>query len=269
MNPVIVQQGTGPIILGQPHGGTLVPVDILARLNDRGRALTDTDWHINRLYNGLLADATVVQATFHRYVIDANRDPAGGSLYPGQNTTGLCPVTDFDGLPIWDKPPDAVDIDARRLQFHAPYHAALAAEVARVKALHGVAIVFDCHSIRSNIPFLFPGQLPVFNIGTNDGSTCANAVADAVFGPCFASADTVLNGRFKGGWTTRHYGVPAQSTHAIQMEIAQRAYLDTESAPWDYAPAKADRLRETLAECLHALDRLARSGQLTNGAPNA
>ena len=263
MRPVEVWQGAGPIILGQPHGGTFVPTDILARLNDRGRQLTDTDWHINRLYDGLLTDMTVVQATFHRYVIDANRDPLGGLLYPGQNSTSLCPTTDFDGLPIWDQPPDAAEIDQRRGQFHAPYHAALAAEVARVKAVHGVAVLFDCHSIRSQIPFLFAGPLPLYNIGTNDGATCAPAVADAVFARCSAAGDAVLNGRFKGGWTTRHYGHPAQNVHAIQMEIAQNGYLDTESAPWAYAPAKADQMRDTLSNCLNALDRLARSGHLT------
>lgn len=269
MNPVLIEQGDSPIILGQPHGGTFVPDAIKARLNDRGQELTDTDWHINRLYKALLPGVTVVQATFHRYVIDANRDPAGASLYPGQNTTGLCPTTDFDGRPIWSQIPDATATEARRQQFHAPYHAALAAEVARVKTLHGVAIVFDCHSIRSHIPFLFSGQLPQFNIGTNDAATCATAVSDAVSAPCFAAADTVLNGRFKGGWTSRHYGTPAQNVHAIQLEIAQRAYLDIESAPWTYATAKAATLRDTLSLCLSNLDRLARSGQLTQGGTHA
>ena len=269
MNPVLVDQGDSPIILGQPHGGTFVPDIIKAQFNDRGRELTDTDWHINRLYAGLLPGVTVVQATFHRYVIDANRDPAGKSLYPGQNTTGLCPTTDFDGRPIWTQTPDAAEIEARRLQFHAPYHAALAAEVARVKALHGVAILFDCHSIRSHIPFLFAGQLPLFNIGTNDAASCATAVSNVVFAPCFAAAETVLNGRFKGGWTTRHYGTPAQNVHAIQLEIAQRGYLDTEPAPWAYAPAKAAILRDTLSHCLSNLDRLARSGQLIYGGSHA
>lgn len=269
MTTVEVLVGDGPVILGQPHGGTFVPDDIMARLNDRGRALTDTDWHINRLYDGLLAGATVVQATFHRYVIDANRDPAGASLYPGQNTTGLCPLTDFDGLPIWGDPPDEAEIVRRRQQFHAPYHAALAAEVARAKALHGVAVVFDCHSIRSRIPFLFRGQLPLFNIGTNDGVTCANAVAGAVFAPCFAAADTVLNRRFKGGWTTRHYGAPTQNIHAIQLEIAQRGYLDTEFAPWAYDIAKSETLRKTLGTSLRQLDALARSGALTQDSPHA
>ena len=154
MTPVEVTRGDGPVILAQPHGGTFVPDDLWARLNGCGRELSDTDWHIGRLYDGLLPGATIVRATFHRYVIDANRDPGGASLYPGQNTTGLCPVTDFDGQPIWtegqDPSPD--EIADRRARFHTPYHAALAAEVERVRARHGVAVVYDCHSIRSVIP---------------------------------------------------------------------------------------------------------------------
>lgn len=256
MTPVKVSVGDGPIILGQPHGGTVVPDEIFARLNDRGRALTDTDWHINRLYDGLLPQLTVVQATFHRYVIDANRDPAGGSLYPGQTTTGLCPTTDFDGLPIWTEgqEPGAAEIEARIAQYHAPYHQAIAAQIDRIKALHGVAVIYDCHSIRSRIPFLFPGKLPVFNIGTNDGQTCARSISDIAHEFALSSPyGTVLNGRFKGGWTTRHYGHPAQRVHAIQMEIAQSAYLSAESAPWVYDVARAKRLRRWLTDILDVI----------------
>lgn len=267
MMPVVVTQGDSPVILGLPHGGTFVPDALLTRLNDRGRALSDTDWHIAQLYQGLLPGVTTVEATAHRYVIDANRDPAGASLYPGANTTSLCPTTDFDGLDIWTagQEPSADEIFARRTQYHAPYHAALAAEVERVKARHGVAIVYDCHSIRSTIPFLFPGLLPVLSIGTNDGQTCAPQVSMAVSAPCFATTpfNAVLNGRFKGGWTTRHYGHPETGVHAIQMELAQRAYLAAEAASWTYAPQIAAPLREVLAKILQSLDTLARSGALT------
>ena len=266
MTPVTISQGDGPVILGLPHGGTLVPDMLMARLNARGRALADTDWHIDQLYQGLLPGVTTVAATFHRYVIDANRDPAGVSLYPGANTTSLCPTTDFDGLDIWTagQEPGTDEIVARRAQFHAPYHDALAAQVDRVKARHGIAIVYDCHSIRSTIPFLFPGLLPVFSIGTNDGQTCAPQISTAVSAPCFAAKgfDAVLNGRFKGGWTTRHYGQPGQGVHAIQMELAQRAYLTEEAPPWSYSPQIAAPLRAVLAQILHALDTLARSGAL-------
>ncbi len=266
MNPVKVTQGSGPIILGMPHGGTYIPASLTNRLNARGSTLSDTDWHIAELYNGLLPDVTTVEATFHRYIIDANRDPAGASLYPGRNTTSLCPTTDFDGEPIWkmDEEPSSDEIAERTAQFHAPYHEALASEVARVKARHGVAVVYDCHSIRSNIPFLFEGQLPVFSIGTNDGLTCDKSVSDAVAAPCFAAPEfsSVLNGRFKGGWTTRHYGRPANGVHAIQMELAQRAYLTAEIAPWTYSASVAKPLRAILANILISLDIVARSGTL-------
>ena len=186
MKPFEVIQGDGPVILGQPHGGTYVPDAIMAAFNDNGCKLADTDWHITRLYDGLCPDATVVKANFHRYVIDANRDPAGQSLYPGQNTTGLCPLTDFDGEAIYlsGNEPDETEIAKRTQTWHRPYHQALEGEIARVQANHGYAIVFDCHSIRSRIPFLFDGDLPDFNIGTNGGETCAGSIERAALDIC-------------------------------------------------------------------------------------
>lgn len=256
-----LHQGTSPVILAFPHTGTDVPAEMWERLNDNGRILADTDWHIERLYDGLLPDVTTVRATFHRYVIDANRDPAGVSLYPGQNTTGLVPETDFDGKPIWKdgEAPTEADIAHRLANFHAPYHAAIAAEIERVKAIHGVAILYDCHSIRSLIPFLFEGRLPDFNIGTDMGRTCAKAIETATFEAC-AKAEgytSILNGRFKGGWTTRHYGRPETGVHAIQMELAQASHLSTEVPPFAYDEEKAARLRPHLKDILQRIEALA------------
>lgn len=257
MKPVDIFEGASPIILGQPHGGTFIPDDIRNSLNDTGKAIADTDWHITQLYDGLLEGATIVAANFHRYVIDANRDPTGQSLYPGQNTTGLCPFTDFDGLEIYrdGAEPDIDEIEARRKTYHEPYHAALAAQIVRVRQLHGIAILYDCHSIRSDIPYLFEGQLPVFNIGTNDGATCAPELEKIVADTCQAADgfDAVVNGRFRGGWTTRHYGKPETGVHAIQMELAQRTYMD-EVAPWNYREDLADQLRPHLAKLLQGLN---------------
>lgn len=269
MTPVEIHEGTSPVILGLPHTGTYVPNEIHARLNARGQELADTDWHIHTLYDGLLADATTVRATFHRYVIDANRGPDDASLYPGQNTTGLVPTTDFDGTPIWreGEEPDAAEIADRRARFHTPYHEALAAQIARVKAIHGVAILYDCHSIRSLIPFLFEGKLPDFNIGTNSGTTCALAIEATAVEVCSAAEgySSVLNGRFKGGWTTRHYGRPETGVHAIQMELAQSTHLAQETAPFAYDETKAARLRPHLATLLTRLERLALDGRLPKG----
>ncbi|TWI35944.1 N-formylglutamate deformylase [Paracoccus sulfuroxidans] len=253
-----VFQGDSPVILGLPHTGTFVPDAIRAKLNPRGQELADTDWHIEKLYDGLLPGATKVRALFHRYVIDANRGPDDASLYPGQNTTGLVPTTDFDGAPIWLEEPSEAEIAERKATYHAPYHAALAAEIERVKAKHGVAILYDCHSIRSHIPFLFEGTLPDFNIGTNLGATCDAAIEKAVFDIAAATGRThVLNGRFKGGWTTRHYGQPGQGVHAIQMELAQSSHLTTEAAPFAYDEAKAEAMRAPLRAILEALEALA------------
>lgn len=255
IGPVTVTRGDGPVVLGLPHSGTHVPAGIRATLNARGLVLSDTDWHVDRLYDGLLPGATTVAATFHRYVIDANRPPDGASLYPGQNTTGLVPLTDFDGENIWLDAPDAAEIERRRLAFHAPYHAALEAELRRVHAIHGFAVLYDCHSIRSNIPFLFDGTLPDFNIGTVEGTSCAPGLGEAVAGICRAAAgySTVVNGRFKGGWTTRHYGRPAQGYHAIQMELAQATHLETELPPYAYSLTKAARLRPVLTSILETV----------------
>jgi len=256
-----VKQGTSPVILGFPHTGTDVPADIWERLNDTGRLLADTDWHIHHLYDGLLDNPTVVRATFHRYVLDANRDPAGTSLYPGQNTTGLIPETDFDGKPIWKTgaEPTEADIAERLRTYHAPYHAALAAEIERVKAIHGVVVLYDCHSIRSHISFLFDGKLPDFNIGTDMGKTCDPAIEQATVAIAAAATgyDSILNGRFKGGWTTRLYGRPETGVHAIQMELAQSTHLTTEASPFAYDDAKADKLRIHLKSILTRIEEIA------------
>lgn len=258
MTPVLVERGEGPVVLGMPHVGTWLPPEVMARLNARGQILADTDWHVERLYAGLLPGATVVRATFHRYLIDANRPPEDESLYPGQNTTGLVPATDFDGEPIWLAPPDAAETAARRAGWHAPYHAALMAEMERVRALHGVAILYDCHSIRSHIPFLFPDTLPDLNIGTAGGTSCDPRIEAAARAICEGSGRSLaVNGRFKGGWTTRHYGRPAQGFHAIQMELAQSTHLAAEAPPFAYDEGKAARLRPVLADILQTLADLA------------
>lgn len=256
-----IVQGTSPVILAFPHTGIEIPPDVRERLNENGRLLADTDWHIHDLYSGLLPQVTTVRATFHRYVIDANRDPTGASLYPGQNTTGLIPETDFDGKPIWKPGEEPAEAETRyRLQhFHAPYHAALHAEIERVKQVHGVAVLYDCHSIRSLIPFLFEGRLPDFNIGTDMGRTCDPRIEAAAIEVARSARGytAILNGRFKGGWTTRHYGRPETGVHAIQMELSQISHLVTEEPPFAYDETKAEQLRLHLKEILTRIETVA------------
>ncbi|WP_033923189.1 N-formylglutamate deformylase [Sphingomonas sp. 37zxx] len=258
-----VTRADTPLILAMPHGGTALPT---GGFRSDWWARRDTDWHIADLYAGL-ADATIVATDISRSVIDVNRDPSGVSLYPGLATTDLCPITTFDGDALYgDTAPDAQEIAARRALYFDPYHAALAAEIARLRARHDRVVVYDCHSIRSRVPRLFDGDLPELNIGTNDGTTCASALRDAVAGIAAASGRShVVDGRFRGGWTTRHCGDPAHGVHAIQMETAIRAYLHepigavtSENWPPVFDPDHAARLRETLRLILSACLEFAR-----------
>jgi formiminoglutamase len=256
MNFIEKVQGDSPILLAFPHTGTDVPEEIWEKLNNNGKALSDTDWHIHKLYDGLVQNVSTIRTRIHRYVIDVNRDPSGASLYPGQNTTTLCPHTDFDGQPIWKHgcEPGLDEVEQRTQSYHQPYHDAIAEELSRIQMLHGYAILYDCHSIRSLIPFLFDGKLPDFNIGTNDGRSCSVRITNFVKHICDSAQDytTIVDGRFKGGWTTRHYGKPVEGLHAIQMELAQSTYM-TESAPWDYQENLAKKTRKYLGKILEGL----------------
>ena len=258
MKPV-VEVGSSPLLLAQPHGGVEIPASILSRLNAQGHARADTDWHISRLYANLIPDITIVSMPLHRYVIDANRDPSDQSLYPGQNTTSLCPTTTFDGEEIYlpGQEPSTDEIRNRQQLYHQPYHNALREQLDRLHQKHGYVILYDCHSIRSLVPYLFDGKLADFNIGTNSGNSCDARIATAVLDICMAAKDytSVNNGRFKGGWTTRHYGEPERGYHAIQMELAQCNYM-LEQAPWSYAEDKAGKLRVILSDILRHLSNI-------------
>ena len=251
-----LRRSDSPLILAFPHGGTDIPDDLLPDFRSRWWAIRDADWHIRALYDGL-ADATLIWTDISRSVIDCNRDPSGASLYPGQATTGLCPTETFDGEPLY-RDSAAPDVAARRDAWFTPYHAAIEAEIARLRALHPRVVLYDCHSIRSHVPRLFDGELPELNVGTDNGATCYPALSDAVVAQCTGRSH-ILNGRFRGGWTTRHYGQPDQGVHTIQMEIAMRAYLneprgepDEGNWPPAFDPARAAPLRTDLALVLAA-----------------
>jgi N-formylglutamate deformylase len=257
-----VRRGDAPLVVSIPHAGTLIPSDVEARLVSPWLARKDADWWMPELY-AFAADlgATVVRTGVSRTVIDANRDPSGVSLYPGQATTGLCPVDTFDGEPLYrvGQEPDEAEIAARRVTFFEPYHAALRAELDRLVAVHGKVVLYDAHSIRSRAPRLFDGELPQFNIGSHSGAACAPALTAAVEAACDATGlPRVTNGRFKGGWITRHYGQPEQGVHAVQMELACRGYIDEPSVltpdtwPTPFHAPRAASLQAALTDALKA-----------------
>jgi formiminoglutamase len=252
-----VTEGTSPLLLSIPHSGVEIPQSLAAGLVSPFLATCDTDWWVDRLYDfGATLGATIVRTALSRTVIDVNRDPSGQSLYPGQATTGLCPVTTFDGVPLYlpGMEPDAAAIAHRTREYFAPYHATLSAQLARLQTRHPHVVLYDCHSIRSLVPRLFAGELPQFNLGTNSAGSCDPRLRAAVAQACADSGSYhVVDGRFKGGYITRRYGRPAAAIHALQMELACRGYLaepDGELTPgnWPapYDPARANALRETL-----------------------
>jgi N-formylglutamate deformylase len=229
MSWLSVIKGEAPLIVSIPHAGAEIPSHMESRLVSPFLARIDTDWHVDELYDFAIAmGATVISTTISRSVIDVNRDPSGVSLYPGQPTTGLCPDTTFDGKPLYreGKKLEEEEIEDRRGRYFMPYHAALVGEIHRLKRDHERVVVYDAHAIRSRVPRLFEGELPVFNIGTNSGKSCDQELSAAVQAIAAASGQpTVANARFKGGYITRSSGRPERGVHAIQMELAMRAYL--------------------------------------------
>jgi formiminoglutamase len=255
-----VHRGVAPLLVAFPHGGIDL-AGLEARFVSPWLARRDADWWIADVYTFARdLGATTVATTISRSVIDCNRDPSGASLYPGAATTELVPTTTFDGEPLYaGAVPDEAEITGRRMAYFDPYHTALSAEIARLRRIHPRVVVYDAHSIRSRIARLFAGALPQFNIGTNGGRTCAPALESAIADVCAASGlGHVVNGRFKGGWTTRHYGRPETGVHAVQMELALRGYVAEPDrvdptnwpAPLDPAPAIAPTLRRVLDAAL-------------------
>jgi N-formylglutamate deformylase len=239
-----------------PHTGTYIPDTLARRMTAIARTVPDTDWHLERLYDFLDAlGASVLIATHSRYVVDLNRPPDNANLYPGQDTTGLCPVDTFYRQPIYapGEAPDDEEIADRVARYWTPYHAKLAKELERLKAGHGHALLWDAHSIFSVVPRFFEGTLPDFNLGTAEGRSCASGVGEAVLAVAARATGyrTVLNGRFKGGYITRRYGRPAENVHAFQLELSEATYME-ESAPFRFRDDLAARVRPHLRAMVEA-----------------
>ena len=252
-----LHRGTAPLLISLPHDGSAIPEALAARMTPEARRAPDTDWHVSRLYAFARAlGASILVPAYSRYVIDLNRPPDDVSLYPGQNTTGLCPLVRFSGDPVYlpGEAPTPEEIATRVEIWWRPYHDALREDLDRLRAAHGRVRLWEGHSIRGECPFLFEGRLPDFNLGTAAGASCAPALQARLEAVLAAQAggDWVSNGRFKGGHITRHYGDPANGIDAVQLEISQRIYMDEDSFEYDEARAVDTQrvLRALLEACL-------------------
>jgi N-formylglutamate deformylase len=243
--------GDTPLLISVPHDGRDLPEDIRLRMTDTGRQIPDTDWHVAQLYDFTSSiGANVIVANYSRYVVDLNRSAKDDNLYPGQVATGLCPEQTFDGEAIYRS--DGTDADervARTETYWRPYHDKIQTTLSAMRDLHGYALLWDAHSIPSLVPRLFEGELPVLNLGSNNSASCSASIEAAVAKALSRSPySNIVNGRFKGGHITRHFGDPENNVHALQLEIAQRAYMDEETGVYD--DVKAGRLRDTLTDLL-------------------
>jgi N-formylglutamate deformylase len=241
-----LHRGSSPLLISMPHVGTQIPPQQRARYTERALQVEDTDWYLDRLY--AFAEplgASLLVPVHSRYLIDLNRASDNRPMYPGQNNTELCPTRHFTGEALYreGQAPDEAEVRRRVFAYWQPYHSALQQELARLKAAHGHAVLFDAHSIKSELPWLFEGQLPHMNIGTVGGASCAPGLCAAVQAVFSAQNDYshVMNGRFKGGHITRDYGRPAEGVHAVQLEMCWRAYMDESPAAWNDARAAAVR----------------------------
>jgi N-formylglutamate deformylase len=263
MDPFTFRAGTTPLLVSMPHVGTHLPPDLAARMTREARILPDTDWHLERLYDFLDAlGASVLVATHSRYVVDLNRPPDNASLYPGQDTTGLVPVDTFARAAVYrdGAVPDDAEVALRVERYWRPYHAQLGRELDRLRVAHGYALLWDAHSIASQVPRFFAGRLPDLNLGTAGGRSCAAGIAEPVAAATRSARGytSVLNGRFTGGYITRRYGQPNARVHAIQLELAEITYMD-ETPPFAFDPAHAARLRPVLRAMLERMLEAART----------
>lgn len=255
MDVFSLHRGDSPLLVSLPHDGTALPPDVVARLTPAARRVPDTDWHVARLYDfAREIGASILCPRYSRYLVDLNRPPDDVSLYPGQNTTGLCPTVQFNGDPVYleGQAPSQDEIAQRIERYWRPYHDALQSELQRLQQRHGRAVLWEGHSIRSVAPFLFDGRLPDFNLGTVDGSSCSQACQSRLEAVLAGQQDYswISNGRFRGGYITRHYGRPGQDIDAIQLELAQCNYMDEDSFAWD--PQRAAPTRVLIRRLLQA-----------------
>ncbi|MES2714732.1 MAG: N-formylglutamate deformylase [Pseudomonadota bacterium] len=249
--------GSRPLLLSLPHVGTALPEALQHRLVPRALAVEDTDWHLERLYAFARAlDVSMLVPRHSRYLVDLNRPPENAPMYPGINNTGLCPATFFTGEPLYrdGQAPDATEVAQRVAAYWRPYHAALAGELARLQARHGQVVLFDGHSIKSELPWLFDGRLPDLNLGTASGQSCAPALRQALVAVLAGQSryTVAVDGRFKGGHITRCYGQPAAGVHAVQLEMVWRCYMD-EAPPYAWRDDRAAQVQPLLQQLVQAM----------------
>lgn len=265
MNPFRVTGPTGnsiPILLSVPHCGTFIPETIRNEYDDELiTEMDDTDFFVDRLYDFAPSiGATLLAANISRWVIDLNRSPEDKPLYTdGRVITGLCPIIDFFGRPLYRDRRTAVsrkDVRQRLDEWYLPYHRELAKLRDGLLHEHGAVIIWECHSIRRSVPTIYPEDFPDLILGDAGGKSASARLSDSAM-RLLGSDKYVLahNQPFQGGYITRQYGDPIANCHALQLEMTKVNYLQDDEISWSEERSSAMKrlLEKTLLGLVVAL----------------
>jgi N-formylglutamate amidohydrolase len=236
-----------PLVVASPHSGDRYPSEFLAASRlDPLTLRKSEDCFVDEIC-GLAPSlgAPLLRALFPRAFVDCNREPweldplmFEDALPDFVNSTsprvavGLGTIARLvaDGQTIYRRKLRFAEAESRIEALYRPYHAALSDLVDETVGLFGASILLDAHSMPS--VGTGPGPARVRRrvdivLGDRMGSACHPLVID--------TAEQVLRGQgyqvirntpYAGGFTTRHYGRPADGRHALQIELNRALYMD-------------------------------------------
>ncbi|HEY1936141.1 MAG TPA: N-formylglutamate amidohydrolase [Acetobacteraceae bacterium] len=235
---------TVPVVFASPHSGRTYPADFLAAARlDPLNLRRSEDSFVDELFAAAVDHgAPLLSATFPRAFCDANREPweLDPAMFADQlpswvNTTsarvgaGLGTLARIvaSGEAIYRGKLAFSEAERRVQDFWQPFHATLQALIGGTRAMFGVCLLIDCHSMPSHGSGRPGGKTPDFVLGDAHGTACHPAVTQYVERRLVELGYTVRrNDPYAGGYITRHYGRPREGVHAIQLEIARELYMD-------------------------------------------
>ncbi len=246
-----------PILVSVPHAGILFPKEVLEKMDPEKAAFPeDTDWFVDQLY-GFCSEMgiTMIVANYSRCVVDLNRDPNNIPLYKdGRVITDVVSVTDFNGAPIYkdEYKPNETEIQNRLDHYFFPYHHKIEEILADLKKEFGVALLFDAHSIKKNVPGIQKDDFPQVILGDNDETSAhPELIQTAVESLSGKSFNFSHNFPFKGGFITRSFGKPEQNIHALQLEMTKTNYMNDSETEYDLE--RAEKIQQILKITLQNL----------------
>ncbi|MBT7609614.1 MAG: N-formylglutamate deformylase [Bacteriovoracaceae bacterium] len=231
---------TKPLLVSVPHSGVYFPEEIIPAFNPKYiKHPEDTDWFVDQLYDFCTEMGIVmIRAPYSRYVIDLNRDIENEKLYSDKRSqTSLVPLKSFKQESLYNQnmEPDQSEINRRIDLYYKPYYKQVDSLLLELKNQFTHALLFDCHSIGRNVPSIQKEDFPDLILGNNDKTSAHESIISIAMAVLNASDYSVKhNEPFKGGQITRNFGQPSKGIHALQLEMSQDVYMNTEKNEYSY-----------------------------------